>query len=876
MLLAALLSAVAAQSVASLYRFNDGSIGPSCQCELADSHMNPDSWGSSDLVDGYSSSGSATSPSSGAANVNAASPAANVDQVPSGAIVLQTISAGSSNVIIYAQISVSLSVEISVETLSIGDSPSTITRTVTVPVTKMITGSATVSALPTSMASLSQSSGIFQNTTSSIRNGGAGISAVETVSTVVVSSSSSASDTSSISLSSPSITNTTPPVTSTLDLASTSSDTVVVLSTGYTSSSSATPTTTSTSSTSTTSTPAGLLAPLVAQNAAEVSALCTALLVTTSTITSAETATVESIYSITETSMITETNTDLTTETSYDSTTATDTTTASSTYTSITTEISTITTTQTFTPTAAAVKRQDAIGTSFSSIASSSPDAVSTECVSLVGSQMAATVSSTSSGMTTSITTATDVTTSTTTETTAQTSTVLITSTISETSTSVESTDTTVTSTYSSTKTTLLPSACGTLNAQGLAWAAYRSPVPPDDHIYDFDPTPYKNAAPIETGVTASPGGSFTNDPVTVYDAQIAFPLDHFVLNHRGFFFTPIDDDYRFAFGPGIDDVAELWLGDEAVLGWNLENAALRTPGGYQVTRTLVAGTYYPIRIVYLNTVQVGKFDFSVQAVSDPDDVYIVNPNEPSPYLLQGNCDAVNSFPQFGCELGGLCPDMSCPSTTGLQWAYQNNPYPDYSNSYAQFDPEYFKTEEPEFIGVTKIVYDNNSNPIYDSQGTELGSENYALNHRGYIFARITGTYTFQFLEGFDDISILWIGPNAYNGWSRSNADIVEAIGDGQLEPIRLRLTAGSYTPIRILYGNAPGEAHLMMEITDPQGYTIVDRGGYTPTNYLVQYGCNEAADLAPQYPAFGNEADRPVTVDGPVTVVEPVTVDAT
>lgn len=126
----------------------------------------------------------------------------------------------------------------------------------------------------------------------------------------------------------------------------------------------------------------------------------------------------------------------------------------------------------------------------------------------------------------------------------------------------------------------------------------------------------------------------------------------------------------------------------------------------------------------------------------------------------------------------------------------------------------------------------------------QLDFEHISLNHRGYFFAQLTGTYTFN-LTNVDDVGMLWIGPNAYSGWSRDNADII----DNNVYSVDLQ--QGQYYPFRIAYGNTYSHLSYQLEITDPNGTDVAD-SAYGGEPYLVQYSCD--GTTAPQYPAFGSE----------------------
>jgi hypothetical protein len=93
------------------------------------------------------------------------------------------------------------------------------------------------------------------------------------------------------------------------------------------------------------------------------------------------------------------------------------------------------------------------------------------------------------------------------------------------------------------------------------------------------------------------------------------------------------------------------------------------------------------------------------------------------------------------------------------------------------------KTQQPNYQGVIDnipgYVFPSDTNgelTIYD--GIVIPSDYFALNHQGYIYPDVTGLYTFT-SRNADDLTLFWIGTEAYSGWTRSNRDIYQAFGSG-------------------------------------------------------------------------------------------------
>src|SRR5438552_17952471 len=63
------------------------------------------------------------------------------------------------------------------------------------------------------------------------------------------------------------------------------------------------------------------------------------------------------------------------------------------------------------------------------------------------------------------------------------------------------------------------------------------------------------------------------------------------------------------------------------------------------------------------------------------------------------------------------------------------------------------------------------------------------INHRGYVFAHISGIYTFSTASA-DDITELWVGNIAYSGWDRGNLAIDQPFEFGPMS-IPVQFSAG-------------------------------------------------------------------------------------
>lgn len=201
------------------------------------------------------------------------------------------------------------------------------------------------------------------------------------------------------------------------------------------------------------------------------------------------------------------------------------------------------------------------------------------------------------------------------------------------------------------------------------------------------------------------------------------------------------------------------------------------------------------------------------------------------------------------------CPTPAPCHIEGLQWAYyhfgEGDVIPvDTNGSDYNIDVSALKHTQPNVTGTTVYVNVNStdaSTPI-DIYGHQEIPDFFALNHRGYLYANITGTYAVT-LVNTDDVSYFWYNETAYEGWNITDADMYNNYDDA--ESAHIDLVAGDYLPIRLIYANAQGAASLSFTITAPDGSEILGPNS-TASPYIVQYSCDMMT--APEFPPFGQE----------------------
>lgn len=186
---------------------------------------------------------------------------------------------------------------------------------------------------------------------------------------------------------------------------------------------------------------------------------------------------------------------------------------------------------------------------------------------------------------------------------------------------------------------------------------------------------------------------------------------------------------------------------------------------------------------------------------------------------------------------------------------YYPNDVENTDSLYTNYDPTVIKSDTPDYQATATVCgglddTDVGEISIYGSTET-FESDYFTLNHVGYIFAEVSGTYTFSF-SSVDDIALLWLGDTAYSGWTRDNADMVAVYGATTASTATTyALVQEEYLAFRIVFGQAQGAVDFYFSVAAPDG-TIILNSDTTDSPYLVQYSCD--GTTAPAFPAFGSE----------------------
>ncbi|KAL7949749.1 GLEYA domain-containing protein [Trichoderma barbatum] len=197
------------------------------------------------------------------------------------------------------------------------------------------------------------------------------------------------------------------------------------------------------------------------------------------------------------------------------------------------------------------------------------------------------------------------------------------------------------------------------------------------------------------------------------------------------------------------------------------------------------------------------------------------------------------------------CPAPTPCGNQGIEFAYYNRTV---GGDFADFRPEEYKTIQPEYESITNIIggisfQDSAPKSVYGSP--PLSESDFILNHRGYIYARQTGPYTFT-LNQVDDAAFIWVGPEAYSGWTGANVDAEAVYDDGPAQDTyTINLQEGRYYPFRIIYGQGPRIAEFDIKVSAPDGTTFLS-SATSGSPYLVRFSCDRTT--APRFSSFGFE----------------------
>lgn len=140
-------------------------------------------------------------------------------------------------------------------------------------------------------------------------------------------------------------------------------------------------------------------------------------------------------------------------------------------------------------------------------------------------------------------------------------------------------------------------------------------------------------------------------------------------------------------------------------------------------------------------------------------------------------------------------------------------------------DPNWFSTRTENYSGLS-----SNFSSIYDGTAGVVPNndswDSYSVEWTGYFYATVTGTHTFYTQS--DDASYMWMGATALTGFTTGNCLINNGGGHSMKQAQgSISLTAGSYYPIRIQFGEGGGGDNCYISFEAPGISRINNLTGY-------------------------------------------------
>ena len=217
----------------------------------------------------------------------------------------------------------------------------------------------------------------------------------------------------------------------------------------------------------------------------------------------------------------------------------------------------------------------------------------------------------------------------------------------------------------------------------------------------------------------------------------------------------------------------------------------------------------------------------------------------PSSTSVSSTTKAPTSTPTPSTPAANQGPVAAPPTcgNEGLQWTAVSQPANNQAVGFPDFDLNAMKSSTETLaqgtttsFGISMISVGWKFLRVRKASvyGSVLNLEHFAVNHKGYIYARVTGQYTFT-IDKPDDLLLLWVGKQDY---TRDNADISNSYFDDRTMTVTRLLQAGQYYPIRMVFAQGDGEVGLSGTITDPEGQVLLSKDtGASP--WVVQYSCD-------------------------------------
>jgi len=215
----------------------------------------------------------------------------------------------------------------------------------------------------------------------------------------------------------------------------------------------------------------------------------------------------------------------------------------------------------------------------------------------------------------------------------------------------------------------------------------------------------------------------------------------------------------------------------------------------------------------------------------DEDNSYVVckdvpAENFPTPLGNIGNVQfwkCTNTDLAFKDMVATISGTAQASASAASDWLASNNYWTNrnpylaglYKTTYSGYfadNVSFFATATPATVG---------GNPATSVQTTSISEpsqndgENFSCQWLGYFKPTTTETYTF--FTSSDDASYVWLGSNAQTGFTTGNSTVNNGGLHGTLEKFgSIALTAGTYYPIRIQFGELSGGDVMTFNYSTP------------------------------------------------------------
>ncbi|OXV06683.1 hypothetical protein Egran_05550 [Elaphomyces granulatus] len=204
-------------------------------------------------------------------------------------------------------------------------------------------------------------------------------------------------------------------------------------------------------------------------------------------------------------------------------------------------------------------------------------------------------------------------------------------------------------------------------------------------------------------------------------------------------------------------------------------------------------------------------------------------------------------------------PTSAIESGFGLAYAIQEHTWTTNTDKVPPVTS--LKTSPPIQQGYTSVIGFNEdsrwSSFIYGGLMIDT-KQGKAVNHRGYLYAKVGGDYSFSVPQVQYDLTLLWVGETALKDYDTDNAFIVYKRPESGAWPSAITKTMhcykGSYTPIRIITMCYSGTFYLDFTIKAPDGTMVLSGKKPQAYDWIKQHSPRGDLVNATPFPHFGKE----------------------